>query len=226
MMWVIAHRGGGDLFPENTLTAFHQAESLGVDMVECDVHVSRDGQLMVIHDPSLERTAGNPLKVSDLTAEEMRSIDVGDGRGVPTLAELLESIALPAVVELKTEAVVRGLAALLDQNPQWVGRVVPISFYHQAVKTLVDRIPGLQGGVLMAGVPVNLAEVAKAAHVQILSLHFELVSKPLVDAMHQEGLLVTVWTPNTRDDIQAMLDAGVDGIASDRPDWVLQAVRS
>lgn len=222
-MWVIAHRGGGDLFPENTLMAFQQSEALGVDMVECDVHVSRDGELMVIHDPTLKRTAGQALRVSDLTREELARVDVGQGQGVPTLTALLDSIAIPVVVEIKTLPVVQGLMRLLSANPNLVQRIIPISFYHQAVKELVDRTPGLQAGVLLAGVPIDLADIAKRAHVRLLSLHYEMVDRALVEAMHAENVMVSVWTPNTAEEIQTMVDAGVDGIASDRPDLVLKA---
>lgn len=223
-MWVIAHRGGGELFPENTLKAFQQSEALGVDMVECDVHVSRDGELMVIHDPTLERTGGQSMRVSDLTASQLAQVDVGEGQGVPTLQDLLDLIAIPVVVEIKTMAVVEGLLRLLQKNPVLVSRIVPISFFHRAILELADRIPGLQGGVLLMGAPVDLAHMARTAHVGILSLYYELVNRELVDAMHKQNLQVTVWTANTPGDIQAMVDAGVDGIASDRPDWVLQAL--
>ncbi len=224
-MWVIAHRGGGDLYPENTLTAFRQSEALGVDMVECDVHVSRDGELMVIHDPTLSRTGGQDIRVSDLTADELSRIDVGRGEGVPTLSALLEAIRIPVVVEIKTPQAVTGLLGLLGRNPSLTSRVIPISFYHRAIQELVDRVPGLEGGVLLAGVPVDLAQVARQAHVRMLSLHYEMVDRQLVEDMHREECLVTVWTPNTREDIQSMLSAGVDGIASDRPDWALEARR-
>lgn len=224
-MWVIAHRGGGELYPENTLTAFRQSEALGVDMVECDVHVSQDGHLMVIHDPTLSRTGGQNFRVSDLTADELSRIDVGNGEGVPTLVDLLEAITIPVVVEIKTPAAVTGLVRLLGTNPGLTSRIVPISFYHRAVKELVDRVPGLEGGVLLAGVPVDLAQVARQAHVRMLSLHYEMVDQQLVEDMHREDCLVTVWTPNTQDEIASMVSAGVDGIASDRPDWALKARR-
>lgn len=224
-MWVIAHRGGGDLYPENTLTAFRQSEALGVDMVECDVHVSQDGQLMVIHDPTLSRTGGQDMRVSDLTADALSRIDVGNGEGVPTLAALLEAISIPVVVEIKTPAAVTGLLSLLGTNPTLTSRIIPISFYHRAIKELVDRVPGLEGGVLLAGVPVDLAQVARQAHVRMLSLHYEMVDRQLVDDMHRAECMVTVWTPNTREEIESMVSAGVDGIASDRPDWALEARR-
>lgn len=220
-MWVIAHRGGGDLFPENTLKAFQQSESLGVDMVECDVHVSLDGQLMVIHDATLERTGGKAEKVQDLTAEELAHVDVGEGQGVPTLRQLLDAIHIPVVVEIKTPDVVQGLIHLLKENPALTQRIIPISFFHQAILSLQEHIPDLYGGILLMGAPVDLPHMARAANVRLVSLYYELVTAELVDAMHQEDMLVSVWTPNSKEAIQHMLNIGVDGIASDRPDWVI-----
>jgi glycerophosphoryl diester phosphodiesterase len=223
-MWVIAHRGGGALFPENTLTAFTQSEALGVDMVECDVHLSRDGELMVIHDATLSRTGNTPVRISELTAQEAAAIDVGGGEGVPMLTTLLDCIAIPVVIEIKTETAVYALASLLQRRPELIARVVPISFYHRAVLALADQFADLQVGVLLAGVPVHLGQVARDAHARIVSLEYEMVNADLVEALHAENLLVTVWTPNTREEIHNLVAAGVDGIASDRPDWVLEAV--
>lgn len=223
-MWVIAHRGGGALFPENTLTAFQQSESLGVDMVEADVHVSRDGELVVLHDATLTRTGGASVQINQLTAEEAGLIDVGGGEGVPKLTTLLNRIHIPVVIEIKTEPAAHALAHLLDRHPELIARVVPISFYHRAVLALAERFTELNVGVLLAGIPVHLDQVARDARARIVSLEYQMVTGDLVDALHQKDLLVTVWTPNTREDIQNMIVAGVDGIASDRPDWVLEAV--
>lgn len=223
-MQVIAHRGQSGLFPENTLAAFHAAANLGVDMVECDVHVSRDGALVVIHDPTLIRDGGLPLQVINLTAEELAQCDVGGGAGVPTLSALLEEIQLPVAVEIKIVHAVHGLVQLLRDRPDLINRVVPISFFHAAIKTLVDQVPGLEGGVLLAGAPVHLASLAYDAHVRLLSLHHQMVNRQLVDAMHEQQLTVSVWTPNTPEEIETMIQASVDAIASDRPDLVLKAV--
>ncbi len=224
LMWVIAHRGGGELFAENTLTAFIQSEALGVDLVECDVHLSRDGQLMVIHDETLERTGARPVQVAQLTAKELRQIDVGDGLGVPTLPALLEAIHIPVVVELKTPKVVAALLTLLQDNPPLIERIAPISFFHDAIKTLSDHFPRLQTGILLVGVPVDLPHMAKSAHTQMLALHHQLINRTLVDEIHRQNLLVTVWTPNSEADIQQCVDIGVDGISSDRPDRVLASL--
>lgn len=223
-MWVIAHRGGAALYPENTLDAFRQAEALGVDMIECDVHVSRDGELMVIHDSTLDRTGGRPLRVADLTAQELAQIDVGPGQGVPTLREILSTLQIPCVVEIKTMAVVEGLLRLFASDASLIQRVIPLSFHHRAIKELTDRVPGLEAGVLLVGTPIDLAHMVRAAGVRLVSLKYDLVNRDLVRDMHQEGILVGVWTVNDPAAIAAMVDADVDAIGSDRPDLVLRAL--
>ena len=110
----IAHRGGSKLRPENTFAAFDHAVALGVDAIECDVHLSRDGEVVVIHDATLERTTDASGPVSARSAAELARIDAafrfgsadghpfrGRGFGVPRLAELLERITIPIIVEIK-----------------------------------------------------------------------------------------------------------------------------
>ncbi|MCY0880039.1 MAG: glycerophosphodiester phosphodiesterase [Firmicutes bacterium] len=223
-MWVIAHRGGGDLFPENTLEAFRAAESLGVDMVEADVQLSRDGELVVIHDPTLLRTGGQPAPVEALTAEELAQVDVGHGYGVPRLTDVLDAIRVPVVVELKTPKAGQALLELFSAHPHYVARVIPISFDHRVVRLLKERLPTLEAGILLVGVPVDLPAVARAAGVRLVSLHYAWVDPPLVEALHREDIMISVWTPNTPEAIAPLVHMAVDAIASDRPDLVLRAI--
>jgi glycerophosphoryl diester phosphodiesterase len=179
---------------------------------------------MVIHDDTLERTSGAPVKVADLTRAQLRQMDVGGGRGVPTLAEVLDQTTIPVVVEIKRVEVVGALVKLLRQRPDLQKRVVPISFFHQAVQRLVQEVPGLDGGVLLVGVPIHLDRVVQDAGVRMISLEHRLVTPDLVENLHAKNLIVTVWTPNTSEDIARCLALGVDGIASDYPDLVLRQV--
>ncbi|SFU30682.1 glycerophosphoryl diester phosphodiesterase [Alicyclobacillus macrosporangiidus] len=197
---------------------------MGVDLVECDVHVSRDGELVVIHDDNLLRTAGIDKPVSELTSAELRQVDVGDGQGVPLLADVMDAISIPVAVELKTPQTVKALARLLAARPALVERIVPLSFFHDILLHLAKAFPGLQCGALLAGYPVDPVAVARSAGCTMLSLHFEGVTKAYVDRCHQGGVLVSVWTPNREEDIRRMVEAGVDAIGSDRPDLVLKLV--
>ncbi|MCL6518130.1 glycerophosphodiester phosphodiesterase family protein [Alicyclobacillus sp.] len=223
-MWVVAHRGGAELYPENSMTAFTKLAEMGVDLVECDVHLSRDGELVVIHDDNLVRTAGLDKPVNELTLAELRQIDIGDGQGVPSLADVIDAISIPVAVELKTPQTVEALARLLAGRPALIERIVPLSFFHDILLHLIQSFPGLQCGALLAGYPVDPVAVARSAGCTMLSLHFEGVTKTYVDRCHQGGILVSVWTPNREEDIRRMVEAGVDAIGSDRPDLVLKLV--
>jgi glycerophosphoryl diester phosphodiesterase len=224
-MWVVAHRGGAELYPENSLTAFSKLAEIGVDLVECDVHLSKDGELVVIHDDNLLRTAGIDKPVSELTAADLKQVNVGDGNGVPTLAEVLDTTPVPAAVELKTPATVTALERLLEQRPRLVERVAALSFFHDILLHLRRRFPALTCGALLAGYPVDPVHVAKSAGCDLLVLHFEGIHKSYVERCHAGGVQVTVWTPNTEADIRRMVEAGVDGIGSDRPDLVIQILK-
>ncbi len=224
-MWVVAHRGGGALFPENSITAFQSVAALGVDFIECDVHLSSDGHLMVVHDRSLKRTANLDVNVDSLSREELAALNVGDGHGVPALEDVLNAVDARLRVELKTPETLNALIALLERRPAWRERMTPTSFNHQLMRDLNTAIPGLLTGALLAGLPVHPGAVARDASCQFLSLQYGMLNRAYVDHCHQEGILLTAWTPNQEEEIQALVDMGIDGITSDRPDLVIAARR-
>ncbi len=221
-MWVIGHRGARGLFPENTLTGFCQAVALGVDSIECDIRMSLDGELVVIHDATLERTGGTPERVDQLTVAALKGIDVGGGERAPILSEVLDAVGIPVLVEIKTGNCVPALAELLIHNPPWIERVVPISFDHRVIKALREEIPVLEAGIILAGVPVNVMAVIQAAEVSRVSINHEWVDPALVESLHQAHIAVTVWTVNTPAEIESAIANGVDGITTDYPDRVLR----
>jgi glycerophosphoryl diester phosphodiesterase len=224
-MWVVAHRGGGALFPENSLTAFQSVAALGVDFVECDVHLSADGHLMVVHDRSLKRTANLDVNVDSLSRRELEGLDVGDGHGVPALEDVLTAVDVPLRVELKTPETLQALIALLERHPSWRDRMTPTSFNHLLMRELNTAIPGLLTGALLSGLPVHPGTVARDASCRFLSIQYAMLTASYVDRCHQEEILLTAWTPNQREEIEALVEMGIDGITSDRPDLVLAARR-
>lgn len=221
-MWVVAHRGGAELYPENSITAFTELAKQGVDLVECDVHLSLDGQLMVIHDDNLRRTAGVDRRVSEMTREELATVDIGDGYGVPSLTDVLDAVTIPVVVELKTRETVHALDQLLQGNQALQERIVPLSFFHDILRFLSTKHPALTCGALLAGYPVDPAHVAASAGCKMLSFHHEGLQAEYVERCHAGGVMVSVWAPSTEEDIRRSIAVGVDGIGSDRPDLVLQ----
>lgn len=221
---VIAHRGGAQLFPENTLTAFRKAQELGVDAIEIDVHASKDGRLAVLHDPDLNRIAGVDRLISDMDWDEISAIELPGGERVPALEDVLREVDIPLVVELKSPETLDAIAQIFKENPGYIGRCIVISFFHEIIKALKEEFPGLTTGALLVALPVDPAVVAASCGADILSFHHVGLTREYVDRCHNEGILVSVWTPNTKEEIRASISAGADSIASDRPDLVLRAL--
>ncbi len=224
-MWLIAHRGFSGRHPENTLRAFRAAEELGVDMVECDVHRSLDGHLVVIHDTTLDRTTSGHGPVRSRTLAEIQALDAGDGERVPTLEELLEAVSLPVVVEVKTPEALPGLLRLYAERPTLRERLWPISFGHKLIQALTTEVPGLMAGVLYAGAPVEPWPLAEAAGARILLPALETVSRDEVEAAHAHGLYISIWTADTPEEFAFCKEIGVDGIATNRPDLLIEESR-
>lgn len=221
---VIAHRGGAELFLENTLSAFKKAEELGVDAIECDVHLTKDGYLVVAHDPDLNRIAGIDQNIAEMTLAEISRIELKGGEHIPTLDKVLDSVKIPLVVELKNRSTVTEIVKLFKTHPEYIKKVVIICFDHRPLLFLKETFPEVATGALLAGYPIDPVAVAKACKTDTLSLYYEGLGKEYVDMCHASGIKVSVWTPNTEKDIRDMLNAGVDAIASDRPDIVLKMV--
>ena len=242
---VVAHRGGAGDVPENTMLAFGRAREVGVDGLELDLHLSADGHIVVIHDPTVDRTTNGTGRVADLTLAELQTLDAGyhfaadDGtfpyrsRGltIPTLDEVLSAFPnLPVNMEIKPDTggrLVPALAELL-QDHDALDRVVVTSFDGALLRDFRDRLPG---------VATNLgADELRVFYVlQRLKLHgwyrppgevlmipevygdLRLVTPSLLDAASSLGLSVHVWTVNEPDDMRRLMAMDIDGIITDYP---------
>jgi len=239
---IAAHRGGAALWPENSLLAFQSAIALGSDLLELDVHLTRDRTVAVIHDATFERTTDGAGPVAAATAADLRRLRLrGPGAAasaehVPTLDEVLAatSAATPVglLVEVKgpatgvryeglEELVLGGLAraglqaraTVMAFNPDVIARVRELAPLARTT-CLLSR-----GMVERAGVrPEQAVEWAVAAGVTDLGVEYTLADERLVAAARAAGLALGVWTVNDPEDIRRMLGLGVDILTSDRPD--------
>lgn len=143
-MKIVAHRGGAVDTPENTLAAFANAIALDVDMIELDIHLSKDGVPVVIHDATLDRTTDASGPVRDLTAAELRRVNAGKGEYVPQLSEVLDLVGdrKPLVLEFKAIEAAEPVAALLRAYPQlrWSG----LSAFPEVLSTLKQAFPEMK----------------------------------------------------------------------------------
>jgi len=246
---VIAHRGGAGLWPENTLYALQQAHTMGVDLSEIDIHCSKDGVFVVIHDDTVDRTTNGQGKVLDLTLKELKQLDAGfywtqDGgktfpfRGqnivIPTLEEILITFAQqPISLELKfSNAKLLPAFCQLLQN------------YHMHEKVLVSSFqPHMVHAVR------KICPVVATAATQLESLLFfnikkyslgkfylpgmtafqmpakfwgrQVITDNVVATAHRWHKRIDVWTINEIADMRHLLEQGVDGLITDFPDKLL-----
>ena len=243
---VIGHRGNRARAPENTLESFRQALALGVDAVEFDLRVSKDGVLVVMHDPTLERTTDSSGPVSARTVSELQAIDAGAkftndggrtfpyrGRGitVPTFDEVVETVrTVPMIIELKTTSAT-GLIRAAVKRHNIADRIVVAGFDWRAIHPL--RGPGFALGSTsrdsMLLLPnAILRRPAKPQQFQTVNIPpswngipvpFRLLTKSL----SAQRMPVHVWTINTAAEAERLWDAGVCGIISDDPAVIIAA---
>jgi glycerophosphoryl diester phosphodiesterase len=228
------HRGNMAAAPENTLLSFASAESVGVDEIELDVQLTRDGTLVVIHDNTVERTAATSTPhlrtlIEDLTLEQVRSVDLGQGQRIPTLDEVLDSTTALLRVEIKALAAARPLADLLSQRPERdQARCIVTSFSSLSLADFVAASPGLPRGVGLH-VPDSDGkwrdEVNRIGASTVL-MPFHGLTRDLVDELHQDGRRVEASLIEGPADIRRILELDVDASASNAPAYARDLLKA
>ena len=226
------HRGNPAEHPENTLASYRSAVELGVDLIECDVHLTSDDRLIVIHDHTLDRTTDGSGMVRDKTLAELREFDAGGGERLPLLDEVVEVARGRAAVavELKQaplpypgleEAVVAELRRL-----DFVEHVCVISFWHPSAQRVKALEPKLQAGILEVGRPVDAAALLRQSGADVYSPHWSGADRELVDQVHAAGGFVGVWTVD--DDVSLAWTALMrpDSVFTNKPREMLPRLRA
>jgi glycerophosphoryl diester phosphodiesterase len=229
---VIAHRGASGTCPENTLAAFRRAAALGAHMIELDVQLTRDREVVVVHDWTLDRTTDGSGPVGAATLAEIRRLDAGAwfgprfaGERVPTLAEVLAGVTVPVNVELKPvgdDGLEARALGIVDAAPA-AGRVVFSSFDPHVLVRLRVRAPDARIGVLWEDGQIEEAvHLAERVGARTLHVRKDAVTQTLVETAGAAGLGVLAWTVNDSGESRRLDAAGVDGIFTDFPERFLQ----
>jgi glycerophosphoryl diester phosphodiesterase len=223
---IMGHRGAAAYEPENTLRSIRTALAMGVAAVEIDVQLTKDHELAVIHDDTVDRTTNGAGSVRDFTLAELKKLDAGKGEAIPSLAEVVEELAGKAhlVIEVKHPEATPALVKFF-QARHIFDRTHVISFWHPAVKALKEQEPRLRTGVLLVGCPADPVGLARAALAEALVLHYGYVTPDLVETAHAAGLLVYVWNIDDVETLKPYLALNLDGIGSNRPDLLVNYVR-
>jgi glycerophosphoryl diester phosphodiesterase len=225
------HRGNPAEHPENTMRSFRSAIAAGCDLIECDVHLSSDGRLVVIHDHTLERTTNGTGLVRDHTASELRKLDAGDGDKIPLLQEVVE-LALGKVglvIEIKqVPPMYPGLEEKLVNMLRQLGAVqecAVVSFNHPAIQELRKMEPGLQLGVLEGARPIHPARILRDSGADVYSPHWGAVDPQVVHEVHAAGGAVAVWPVDDEVAVAWCRYSRPDSIFTNRPKEILAALR-
>lgn len=246
---VFAHRGGGGLFPENTLGAFEYSTKMGVNVLELDVHETADGALVVHHDQTVDRTTDGRGRVSEMTLEAVKKLDAGyqftpdggktfpfRGKGVtvPTLDEIFA--ALPAMtfnVEPKqqTPTIVKSLCGAIRAR-KMTDKTIVGSFRQAVIDEFRRECPEVATSaspsevsrflaVYKTGLSSSYTPPMQALQVPVNVGYLNVVSKDFIETAHRLNLQVHVWTINDTDEMRRLLEMGADGIMTDYPDRLL-----
>lgn len=211
MALVISHRGAGALAPENTLEGIKAAALCRADYVELDVRLSRDGELVLMHDESVDRTTNGKGLVEELDLSELKALRVR-GQEIPTLEEALilaKKLNLGLVVEMKEEGLEELVAGALSG-----GNCIVTSYFHSSLYEIKD-ISDLRTGIIIASLPIKPVQLALWARAD--AIFPKRVNPRLFKEAHQKGLSVYPWTVNTRDSASWLLRLGADGLVTDDP---------
>jgi len=248
---VMAHQGGEELWPSNTMFAFERAVALGVDVLEMDLHVTADGALVLIHDETVDRTTDGTGVVEQMTLAEVKALDAGHywtadggqtfpfrGQGitVATLEELFQAFPdMPINIEIKlveNVPVAEPFCQLIRQYGKQ-DQILVASFHEDAMAEFRAVCPEVatstsQNEVInffvrhFVGLAASYSPAAQAVQVPEYRSGIHILTPRFVQDAHSRGMDVHVWTVNEADDMQRMIGLGVDGIITDRPDILLE----
>jgi len=213
----ISHRGAHDALPENSIAAFNRAIELGAAAIELDVHGTRDGVLVVHHDPVLKaRDAGREQsgQIAHLASSDLDKYPLADGKRPPTLNEALEEIGTRAFVyvEIKAESIEPLVVRALRES---ACLAAIHSFDHRIARRVKQLMPAMRTGVLQVARPLDPVAAALAAGADDLWQHTDYIDEELVARAHDAGLSVIAWTVNDPARWEAFGEIGVDGICTD-----------
>lgn len=234
---IVAHRGASWDAPENTVESAMRGWADGADALEIDVHLTRDGEVVVIHDPTLMRTTGRDARVDALTLAEIRKLDAGVWKGaqwrgvrVPALAEVLATVPprKRIFIELKAaEGLAPALQRALKAGAVEQGRIVLISFEEDTLREAKRLLPECKA-LFLADTPEGASE--KQAEVIALCVKAGFdglgvsagwpIDAALVQRLKAAGLELNVWTVNDPKRARELIAAGVASITTDRPGWL------
>jgi glycerophosphoryl diester phosphodiesterase len=227
MFLIIGHRGASGYEPENTLLSFKKAIELKADMIEMDIYKCNTGELVVIHDNSVNRTTNGKGLIGDLTFNELRSLDAGKGEKIPILNEVLDLLnaGMKINLELKGEDTARPVYDILNYYIKEKGLSYAdfyiSSFNHRLLMEFImlfRKSTKIKICPLVYGIPIELKQIAKKLKAYSINISSDFIDKNIIEEAHGYGMKVFVYSINKPEEALRMKTLGIDGIFTDYPD--------
>ena len=218
----IGHRGARGEKPENTLLGISHALKLGLDGIEIDIHLSKDGELVVIHDETIDRTTNGKGPVNKYSLEQLKSFDAGLGEKIPTLSEvidLMKKFNKELFIEMKVPGAQEKILKLIKEK-NFADLSILKAFNHRLILNFKNLAPNIRAQVLMDSLPIDPVSIIKSAKADGISVNTKMLDKTLVEQCHQAGFFVTTWNANTKEDLLKFTEMKVDYVCTDFPKLV------
>ena len=203
--------------PENTLRSFVAAQQAGLDVIELDLHLSKDGALVVMHDTDVDRTTDGAGAIADKTLAELRALDAGRGERVPVFEEVLEAVRSPLQAEIKDVAAARALAEVMNDR-DLAPRVEVSSFHDEAVAEIARLVPGVRTALIASRYGTDIVDRAVAAGAATVCLNIRRLTLEVVERARKADLRIIGWVVNTQDHLRLVRALELDGATTDYPE--------
>lgn len=232
---IIAHRGFSDIAPENTLIAFQKAIETGADYFELDVHQTKDGILVVIHDKTINRTSSNSKtgKINNLNFSELHSVRVGlsskfgeeyNNEKIPTLKEALELAKgkIKVCVELKADKIENQVVELLNELDM-IDQVIVFAFNDKSLVNIKKLNPEIKTLFLKNYANIKTLDFVKEINANAIGVGNDTkITKEFISYAHKNNIEVFKWTVNKEQKMKELIDLQIDGIITNKPDLALK----
>jgi glycerophosphoryl diester phosphodiesterase len=203
--------------PENTLRSFVAAQQAGLDVIELDLHLSKDGALVVMHDTDVDRTTDGTGPIAEKTLTELRALDAGRGERVPVFEEVLDAVRSPLQAEIKDIAAARALAEVMLRR-NLVSRVEVSSFHDEAIAEIGRLVPGVRTALIGSRFGPDIVERAVEAGAGTVCLNIRRLTLEVVEAARKADLKIIGWVVNTQDHLKLVRALELDGATTDYPE--------
>lgn len=203
--------------PENTLRSFVAAQAAGLDLIELDLHLSKDGALVVMHDAEVDRTTDGTGPIAEKTLAELRTLDAGRGERVPVFEEVLDTVKAPLQAEIKDVAAARALAEVMHRR-DLTSRVEVSSFHDEAIAEIARLVPGVRTALIASRYGTDVVERATEAGAATLCLNIRRLTLEVTELAHAADLKIIGWVVNTQDHLRLVRALQLDGATTDYPE--------